>query len=89
MSAGGKQLSEWVKRRGISGRAAAREIGIHWTYLSQICNGLRTPGLDSALNIEDHTGIPVRSWRPEKTTRVGKSKQAPKRSTKRTNGDRA
>lgn len=43
-------------------REAAEYFGWHETYVSQILNGHRVPGLDNAVEIERMTGIPVEAW---------------------------
>ncbi len=51
-----------MERRGFKQSEAAAFIGIDATYLSQVLNEVRTPGLSNALRIERHTGIAVESW---------------------------
>jgi transcriptional regulator with XRE-family HTH domain len=62
MQSGPQQLRDWMERRGFNQTETAAFIGIDATYLSQVLNDVRTPGLTNALRIERHTGIPVESW---------------------------
>jgi len=64
-----KRLAAWIKRSELTQRAAARLLGIHYTYLNQILTGRRSPGLTNAANIEAITGIPGLAW---VTTRGGR-----------------
>lgn len=43
-------------------REAAEHFGWDETYVSQLVNGRRSPGLDNAILIERLTGIPVEAW---------------------------
>lgn len=60
---GRHQLTDWLRRRGLSQGDAAKEIGIHRVHLNQFLTGERRPGLDTAILLEERTGIPVRAWR--------------------------
>jgi transcriptional regulator with XRE-family HTH domain len=51
-----------MKRREFNQAETAAHMGMDFTYISQIVNGVRTPGLHNALIIERHTGIPVEAW---------------------------
>jgi plasmid maintenance system antidote protein VapI len=66
MQHGRVQLRAWIDRMGLTDRAAAKLLGIHWTFLSQILNRPlnRAPGLRTAIKIERTTGIPVEAWMP-------------------------
>lgn len=61
---GRERLKHWLKRSNVNQREAARIIGIHFTHLSQILSGRRSPGLANAVVIERETGIPVEAWLP-------------------------
>lgn len=61
---GRERLKRWLERSQINQREAARIIGIHFTHLSQILSGRRSPGLANAVVIERETGIPVEAWVP-------------------------
>lgn len=61
---GRERLKHWLTRSNINQREAARIIGIHFTHLSQILSGRRSPGLANAVVIERETGIPVEAWVP-------------------------
>jgi len=43
-------------------REAADYFGWDETYVSQLVNGRRSPGLENAIHIERHTGIAVEAW---------------------------
>lgn len=56
------QLADWIARRGMTQREAAVLLGLHYTYLSQIILGKRSPGLANAVQIQRVTGISAESW---------------------------
>jgi transcriptional regulator with XRE-family HTH domain len=62
MKDGRLQLKDWIHRRVFMQREAAAYLGIDQTFLSQLVNGKRQPGLTNAVNIERLTGIPVEAW---------------------------
>lgn len=64
MESGAKQLKEWMHRRRFMQTEAAKYLGFDPTFVSQLVNGARTPGLDNAIKIERETGIPVEAWLP-------------------------
>lgn len=51
-----------MHRRKFFQREAAEYLGVHETFVSQLVNGERTPGLENAITIERLTGIPVEAW---------------------------
>ena len=59
-----QRLREWMKRSQLTQRAAAKLLGMHYTFLSQILNEERSPALRTAVRIERATGIPVEAWMP-------------------------
>lgn len=59
-----ERLRDWMERSKLTQRAAARLLGMHYTFLSQLLNDLRTPALGTAVRIERITGIPVEAWMP-------------------------
>ena len=79
-----ERLAAWLGRSGLTQRAAARLLGMHYTHLNQILRGRRTPALANAVRIERETGISAGAWVPTvdgKTTgsasgRTGKRKVA-------------
>lgn len=64
MKSGAEQLKDWMHRRRFLQREAAEHLGFDATFVSQLVNGARTPGLDNAIKIERETGIPVEAWLP-------------------------
>ena len=62
MKSGAEQLKDWMHRRRFLQREAADHLGFDETFVSQLVNGRRTPGLDNAVIIERETGIPVEAW---------------------------
>ena len=66
MTSGAQQLKDWMHRRRFMQREAAAYFGWHETYISQLVNGTRMPGLDNAIKIERETGIPVEAWASSK-----------------------
>lgn len=64
MQTGQERLREWLERSKLTQRAAAELLRMHYTFLSQILNGNRSPALGTAVRIERVTGIPVEAWMP-------------------------
>lgn len=62
MQSGSEQLRDWVKRRGFTQYEAAVYLGWDEASFSKLVNGLRNPGLASAVKIEELTGIPAKAW---------------------------
>lgn len=61
---GRTQLADWIARRGVNQREAARILGMNFTNLNHLLNGRRRAGLAVAIQIERCTGIPAESWLP-------------------------
>src|SRR5262245_24226764 len=59
---GRHRLRDWLDRTRLTQEQAAARIGIHRVHLNQFLTGERRPGLDTAILIEDATGISVRTW---------------------------
>lgn len=57
-------FASYLAKNGISQRAMADRLGVHYSIVSKLCNGKGKPGLDLAVKIEDETGKEVapRSW---------------------------
>lgn len=64
MQSGAAQLKDWMIRRRFLQKEAAEYIGLDETFVSQMVNGKRVPGLENAVLIERMTGIPVEAWMP-------------------------
>lgn len=62
MKTGAEQLKDWMHRRRFMQKEAAEYFGWDETYISQLVNGKRQPGLDNAIKIERESGIPVEAW---------------------------
>lgn len=73
MEQGSTQLGDWLDRSRLDQRAGAKRLGIHYTTLNKFLTGVRSPGRETAIDIEAKTGIPVAAW----STRVGKRKKRP------------
>lgn len=69
MQSGRERLRDWIDRSKVNQREAAVILGMSDVFLSQILNGVRTPGLDNAVKIEQVTGIAVESWLLNKVSR--------------------
>lgn len=74
MQSGAEQLKDWMHRRRFLQREAADYLGFDETFVSQLVNGRRVPGLENAVVIERRTGIPVEAWMP---TAVDETVSAP------------
>ncbi len=59
---GRERLREWMDRSKLNQRQTAELLGVHEVFISQILSGIRSPGLENAILIEERTGIPVRCW---------------------------
>lgn len=65
MQNGRARLRAWIERSQFgSQKEAADVLGFDHTFLSQILNGHRQPGLRNAVAIERIAGIPVEAWVP-------------------------
>jgi plasmid maintenance system antidote protein VapI len=64
MKSGPEQFKDWMHRRRFLQTEAAEYLGFHFTFVSQLVGGKRTPGLENAIAIERLTGIPVEAWLP-------------------------
>jgi len=64
MQTGRERLRQWIDRSKVNQLEAAALIGIDHTQLSHILTGRRRPGLDTAVKIEQATGIVVEAWVP-------------------------
>lgn len=62
MRSGPEQLKDWMHRRRFLQRETAEYLGWDETYVSQLLNARRSPGLDNAVHMERLTGIPVEAW---------------------------
>lgn len=62
MKPGREQLKDWMHRRRFFQKEAAEYFGWDETYVSQLVNGHRSPGLENAVKIERLSGIPVEAW---------------------------
>lgn len=84
MQSGPEQLKAWMARAQKNQAETAAHLGMDFTYISQIVNGVRTPGLHNALKIERATGIPVEAWVGrefgELVSAIGELKRKPKTS---------
>jgi transcriptional regulator with XRE-family HTH domain len=62
MQTGRERLRAWIERSKLNQVQAAEILSINYVMLSQMLTGVRSPGLSTAIKIEDITGISVRSW---------------------------
>lgn len=62
MQSGRERLRAWIDRSKVNQREAAVILGMDPVMLSQTLNGVRKPGLATAIKIEQVTGISVESW---------------------------
>ena len=57
MTAGAVALRDWMVRRGLNQREAAKVLAVHYMCLNQYLSGKRRPQLAVALRIEAHAGL--------------------------------
>jgi transcriptional regulator with XRE-family HTH domain len=55
-------LAQWLVRHRMTQAEAADQIGISRVKLNQYLTGVARPSLETAIRIEDVTGIGVRLW---------------------------
>ena len=55
-------LARWLVRGRMTQEEAAEQIGISRVKLNQYLNAVSLPSLETAIRIEDRTGIGVRTW---------------------------
>ena len=59
----GKQLlARWIVRGRMTQAEAAEQIGVSRVKLNQYLNAEARPSLETAIRIEDATGIGMRTW---------------------------
>lgn len=62
MKSGRSQLRAWLRRSLKQQKELAAELSITDAYLSQILTGIRRPKLETLIQIEQITGVPLVSW---------------------------
>jgi len=62
MTAGAVALRDWMVRRGLNQREAAKVLAVHYMCLNQYLSGKRRPQLAVALRIEAHAGVSAGLW---------------------------
>jgi transcriptional regulator with XRE-family HTH domain len=55
-------LARWIVRGRMTQQEAADQIGVSRVKLNQYLHAAALPSLETAIRIEDASGIPVRSW---------------------------
>ena len=61
----GAKLARWRDSLGLSAAQAAERFDIHRSTLWRIEQGVATPSIETAVNIEAESGIPVSAWLQE------------------------
>jgi transcriptional regulator with XRE-family HTH domain len=58
------KLADYIKASGRKKTDLANAIGVSRGYVTELCNGSKSPGLKVAALIEDETGgaVTARSW---------------------------
>jgi transcriptional regulator with XRE-family HTH domain len=69
---GPEQLEAHLKRRKLTFRALAAELGVSASLVFMWTSGERKPGLANALVLEKVTGIPARAWVAKRLVHVRK-----------------
>lgn len=85
MQPGRELLAAWIKRSKLTQRQFAPLIALTEAHLSQILSGKRRPGLPIAVRIEDRTGVPVRSWLPQRVGGSARKRGSQTRAAEKTN----
>lgn len=62
LCAGAHALWDWLERRSLNQREAARLIGMDFQYLNHLLAGRRRAGRDTALLLQEKTGIGIAAW---------------------------
>lgn len=69
---GPQLLRAWIDKWELTQRQAAARLGVKEAKLSVYLSGKSTPGLITALRIQDVTGIEVRSWALSRLSKMKK-----------------
>jgi transcriptional regulator with XRE-family HTH domain len=77
MKNGPELLKAYAVRTRRNQSELATYLSLTDAHLSQLLSRKRTPGLPTAIRIEDRTGVPARSWLETQFGRTGK--RVPKR----------
>ena len=56
-------MREELRERGIKQKDFAKQIGMQATHLSEFIRGKRNLNDDLAMKLENHLGIPYKTWR--------------------------
>lgn len=59
---GRQLLARWIIRGRMTQGEAADQIGVSRVKLNQYLNAVARPSLETAIRIEDATGIGIRAW---------------------------
>jgi len=70
---GRQLLDRWIVRGRMTQGEAAELVGISRVKMNQYLNGESKPSLETAVRIEDASGISVRSWLVEDPEAVGEA----------------
>jgi DNA-binding XRE family transcriptional regulator len=62
------KLRERMIKQGYSNRTLAKDVGCHWTLISKVASGKKTPGMLIAQRISVSTGVPMEDLIATKTT---------------------
>jgi len=59
-----EQITAYLKETKRTKADMARELGVSKSYMTELCSGEKTPGLQLALRIQAATGglVPATSW---------------------------
>jgi transcriptional regulator with XRE-family HTH domain len=68
---GRELLAQWIVRQRMTQGEAADQIGISRVKLNQYLNREAKPSLETAIRIEDTTGIGIRLWLVEEPPSTG------------------
>jgi plasmid maintenance system antidote protein VapI len=77
MVSAGQLFTEWIEKRfDGSQKKAAKFLHISEAYVSYLKDGVRAPGRDLAVAIQDATGIPVTAWPSSRVNKLKKRQKA-------------
>lgn len=67
-----QDLFRFMRAESLTQRQLAQRLGVSASYINELLNGSKTPGLRLAIRIQDETGVEATSWfTPSQRPEVG------------------